>query len=115
MLFETHILAISMPKNEMLAVKIVEVIKRIRIRRTNRRTDRDRQKDRQTEERRTDRRKDKVNHIIPQNTSIKSAYMYLNVSGGYRHMRLNKMYILSRVQHMLLTLRPVDLILSAGR
>ena len=99
----------------MLAVKIVEVIKRIRIRRTNRRTDRDRQTDGQTEERRTDRRKDKVNHSIPQNTSINSAYMYLNVSVWYRHMRLNKMYILSHVQHMLQTLRPVDMILSTGR
>ena len=38
--------------------------------------------------------------------------MYLNVSGGYTHMRLNKIYILSHVQHMLQTLRPVDLILG---
>ena len=71
----------------------------------------ERQTDGQTEERRTDRRKDKVNHSIPQNTSITSAYMYLKVSVWYRHMRLNKMYILSHVQHMLQTLTPVDMIL----
>ena len=77
--------------------------------------DTERQTDGQTEERRTDRRQDNVNHSIPQNTSINSAYMYLNVSGGYTHMRLNKIYILSHVQHMLQTLRPVDLILGMGR
>ena len=75
----------------------------------------ERQTDGQAEERRTDRRKDKVNHSIPQNTSINSAYIYLNVYVWYRHMRLNKMYILSHVQHMLQTLRPVDMILSTGR
>ena len=99
----------------MLAVNIVEVMKRIQIRRTtDRRTERqtERQTDGQTEERRTDRRQDNVNHSIPQNTSINSAYMYLNVSGGYTHMRLNKIYILNHVQHMLQTLRPVDLILG---
>ena len=122
MLFETHILVRGYfhTKTEMLAVNIVEVIKRIRIRRTNRRTDNetDRKTDRRTNRRKTDRRirrKDKVNHSIPQNISINSAYMYLNVSVGYRNMRLNKMYILSHVQHMLQTLRPVDLILSTGR
>ena len=75
----------------------------------------ERQTDGQTEERRTDRRKDKVNHSIPQNTSINPTYIYLNVSVWYRHMRLNKMYILSHVQHMLQTLRPIDMILSTGR
>ena len=61
MLFATHILARGYfhTKNEMLAVKIVEGIKRIRIRRTtDGRTERqtERQTDGQTEERRTDRR-----------------------------------------------------------
>ena len=115
MLFVTHILAGGYfhTKNEMLAVNIVEGIKRIRIRRTtDGRTERqtERQTDGQTEERRTDRRQDNVNHSIPQNTSINSAYMYLNVSAGYTHMCLNTIYILSHVQHMLQTLRPVDLI-----
>ena len=34
--------------------------------------------------------------------------MYLNVFVGYTHMRLNNIYILSHVQHMLQTLRPVE-------
>ena len=119
MLFETHILARGYFHTKKWNACVHNCgIHKADTNQTDKQTDgqrqTERQTDEQTEEIRTDIRKDKVNHSIPQNTSINSAYMYLNYLLG-RHMHLDKMYSLSHVQHMLQTLRPVDLILSTGR